>query len=302
MLFMQASGMNLAPENQPKSLMSEQSRPRETAERIPAIRTASPPSRIKRPWPAELYAKLRNLALVIYHQLILGRRRWRQVKRNGVCYRLQCEHVGKRIILHGAFHPEKLNFFIELARQHSPEIHIDCGAHVGAHLLPVVAAGLAREYYAIEGSALAFAALQKNVEINGFAAKVRMFDRLLSDSEKELVFRCHATMTHVWNAIEGEKPDDGLPPAPGREILKAVPLDSLVSFQNRRISLKIDVEGHELAVLKGARQLLANNQVLLQIEFWDHNIAHLNWLFANGFYLIATIGDDYYLRNYGEVA
>ena len=249
-----------------------------------------------------MYAKLRNLALIIYHQLILGRRRWRQVKRNGVCYRLQYEHVGKRIILHGIFHQEQFNFFIELARQHSPEIHIDCGAHVGVHLLPVMAAGLAREYYAIEGSALAFAALQKNVEINGFAAKVRMFDRLLSDSEKELVFCCHATMAHAGHAVEGEKPDDGLPLPPDREILKAVPLDSLVSFQNRRISLKIDVEGHELAVLKGARQLLANNQVLLQIEIWDHNIAHLNWLFANGFYLIATIRNDYYLRNFEDTS
>ena len=65
-----------------------------------------------------------------------------------------------------------------------------------------------------------------------------------------------------------------------------MPLDSLVSFQDRRISLKIDVEGHELAVLQGAGQLLANNQILLQIEIWDCKVAHLNWLFANGFYLI----------------
>ena len=281
--------------------MTDQSRSRIT-DSTPAIRTVKPPIHQKRPWPAKLCAKIKILGLIVYHQLILGRSRWRNVKRNGVRYRLQCEHVGKKIIVYGAFHKEKLDFFIDLARQYSPEIHIDCGAHVGAHLLPVMAAGLAKDYYAIEGSRLAFEALQKNVEINGFAAKVKMFDKLLSDSEKEVVFRCHPTVVHSGHAIEDEISVHGLPSTKDKEILKTVTLDSLVSFQNRRISLKIDVEGHELAVLRGARQLLANNQILLQIEMWDYKVAHLNWLFANGFYLIAAIGYDYYLRNFEDTS
>ena len=185
--------------------MTDQSRSGIT-DSTPAIRTVKPPIHQKRSWPAKLCAKIKILGLIVYHQLILGRSRWRNVKRNGVRYRLQCEHVGNRIIFYGAFHQDKLDFFIELARQYGPEIHIDCGAHVGAHLLPVMTAGLAKEYYAVEGSRFTFEALQKNVEINGFAAKVKMFDKLLSDNEKEVVFRCHPTLAYSRHAIEDEIP------------------------------------------------------------------------------------------------
>ena len=259
---------------------------------IDAIQAVKPFVPAKKTWPAKLVAK----TMSIYHKFILGSKRWRVVTRNGIKYRLQCDFIGKQIIKHGAFQQEKNDFFIECARQLDTEIHIDCGAHVGTHLLPVMAAGLAKEYYAIEAGSIAFNALQKNVELNGLADQVRLFNNALSDCEKEVVFCYHSTIAQGGQGIENDINAHSLSNA--TKVLQAVPLDSLVKLQNRRISLKIDVEGHELAVFKGAQKLLAGNQILLQVEIWDHHAAHLNWLFANGFYLIAAIEDDYYLRNF----
>ena len=258
-------------------------------------------------WLTRLWAKTRILALKIYHKLILGRDRWRIVKRNGLRYRVQYEFSSKRIIfhgitLHGMPEEEKMNLFVGLARQLGPDAHIDCGAHLGTHLLPVMAADIAGEYYAIEGSRATFAVLQENIKLNGFGDNVKVLNKVLSDKEREVVFCFQEERMSVGAGIEESISLKARATMNRKEIATTASLDSLVDLHNRRISLKIDVEGHELAVLIGARQLLANNQVLLQIEIWDHNTAHLNWLFANGFCLIASVGHDYYLRNYGEVA
>ena len=273
----------------------------EPARHIDAIKTVKPFVRKKKTWPAKLAGKIRIAVLVFYHKFILGSKRWRTVTRNGIKYRLQCEHIGKRVIKYGGFQKEKIDFFIECAHLLQPEAHIDCGAHVGTHLLPLIVAGLAKKYYAIEAGKLAFDALQKNLELNGFVGQVGLFNNALSDSEKEVVFSCHTTIANAGHGIEDDVSTQAHSFNDNTEIVQSTLLDSLVNFENSRISIKIDVEGHELAVLKGAQKLLAGNQVLLQIECWDHNAAHLNWLFANGFYLIAAIGDDYYLRNFEPV-
>ena len=260
---------------------------------------AKVPANRKKTWLAKLGTKTIILILKIYHKFILGRDRWRTVKRNGLQYRVQYEYLSKQVIFHGIAEAERLNLFIELARQLDPEVHIDLGAHVGMHLLPVVAAELAREYYAIEGSKDTFAALQQNIKLNGFAGKVKAFNKVLSDEEKEVVFCYRKNNISGSAGIEGSITPRYLAGMDTKEAVNTIPLDNFIDLRGRRISLKVDVEGHELAVLQGAGQLLANNQILLQIEIWDHKAAHLNWLFANGFYLIAAVGDDYYLRNFG---
>ena len=56
--------------------------------------------------------------------------------------------------------------------------------------------------------------------------------------------------------------------------------------------MKIDVEGHEEAVLMGARSLLANNQCFLQIESFD--LSRIEPLLKEAGYTVKShIGEDY---------
>ena len=48
-------------------------------------------------------------------------------------------------------------------------------------------------------------------------------------------------------------------------------LDNLLKIKNKFLILKIDTEGYELEVLKGAIQLLKNNKCFCQIEVKDNN-------------------------------
>lgn len=57
-------------------------------------------------------------------------------------------------------------------------------------------------------------------------------------------------------------------------ITKAVKLDTLDNFRLKRVSfIKIDVEGHELHVLEGAKQTLIDNRPVLLIEIKEANRA-----------------------------
>jgi len=48
-------------------------------------------------------------------------------------------------------------------------------------------------------------------------------------------------------------------------------LDDVLQFNGKAIAIKIDVEGHELSVLKGMQELLRNNDCGLMMEVWGHD-------------------------------
>ncbi len=47
--------------------------------------------------------------------------------------------------------------------------------------------------------------------------------------------------------------------------------DQFVKLFNKKICIKIDVEGHEEYVIDGLVKLIKKNNILLQIEIFDHN-------------------------------
>ena len=76
-------------------------------------------------------------------------------------------------------------------------------------------------------------------------------------------------------------------------------LDNVLCLKNKNVLMKIDVERHELDVLKGAKKLIKNNKITMQIEIHDNLRARVfNYLRRNKFYLINSIGQDYYFKNY----
>ena len=76
-------------------------------------------------------------------------------------------------------------------------------------------------------------------------------------------------------------------------------LDSLYNLKNKKIFFKIDVERHELNVLKGASNILSDNQCYLQIEIFPHlQDQILSLLNNNNFKLLHRIDNDFYLKNF----
>ena len=51
-----------------------------------------------------------------------------------------------------------------------------------------------------------------------------------------------------------------------RERIKINKLDNLYKFKNKYIFIKIDVEGHEMKTIEGAKKILKSNKVLIYVE------------------------------------
>ena len=129
-----------------------------------------------------------------------------------------------------------------------PPTWIDCGADIGI-LTALVAAGCRelKEIIALEPNPVPFAYLQRNLAHLPFPA--RAVSSAVADFQGKgtLAFSPHDPSDHSRFLAEDEKGD-----------LEVIRIDDLGIAPGEPVALKIDVEGGELAVLRGARQALAN--------------------------------------------
>lgn len=131
------------------------------------------------------------------------------------------------------------------------DIFLDIGAYVGSWTIPAAVQGAC--VFAIEPSELVINELKSNIEQNSLQNKVTVLPYLLSDwYYNDLPYNNWEIMRH------GEKGDS-----------KAVPLDDVYPSQDPIKLIKIDVEGHELRVLRGGVTTLRKAKNIL-IEVHRH--------------------------------
>ena len=78
-------------------------------------------------------------------------------------------------------------------------------------------------------------------------------------------------------------------------------IDTILVIRNQKIAIKIDVEGHELSVLKGFFKLLSNNKCIIQIEIFDKNFKDIDkFLKENKFSKIINVSQNsnYFYSNF----
>lgn len=152
----------------------------------------------------------------------------------------------------GLHEVNEMAFVLHLLR--ADDHFVDVGANVGSYT--VLAGGVVKaRVTAVEPIPATFAHLRRNVMLNGMSERTHCFQGGLSDKTGSLRFTFNLdTVNHVLS--DGED-------LPFIEV-PVTRLDDLVS-QDVPTLIKIDVEGHELAVLKGAQAILANSTLLAVI-------------------------------------
>ncbi len=152
----------------------------------------------------------------------------------------------------GLHEVNEMGFVLHLLR---PGDHfLDVGANVGSYT--VLAGGaVGARVTAVEPVPATFAHLQRNVALNGMGGRTRCCQFGLSEQPGTLRFSKDLdTVNHVL--AEGED-------LPAVEV-PVTRLDDLVG-QDVPILIKMDVEGHERAVLRGAQSTLADPRLLTVI-------------------------------------
>jgi FkbM family methyltransferase len=165
----------------------------------------------------------------------------------------------------------------------------DVGANQGIYALLLSRLASLGQVYAFEPDPSLFGSLQENVRRND-AKNVSLFNAAAASQVAKLVLR-PGRLNRGDNRFVPHQPSD----ISGVEV-DAIPLDQALP-ESRLNLLKIDVQGFEVEVLKGAQQLLQNSPTLLiQLEFWPHGLRLANsdpvelidLLTAAGFFLFRT--------------
>jgi FkbM family methyltransferase len=139
------------------------------------------------------------------------------------------------------------------------DVFVDCGANIG--LFTVYGAdlvGATGKVLACEPVAETFMRLEENCALNDVSDRVRLFNNALAaESGIEVVLT--GEVHNVMHVAPGR--------APGGHAVRTVTIDEIVGDSPTVTGLKIDVEGYELEVLRGAEDTIARFSPWMLIEF-----------------------------------
>jgi len=178
------------------------------------------------------------------------------------------ERAISRPILLDAYEPAETRFIAQTVRP--GELAVDAGANIGYHALHLA------KLVGPDGLTIAFEplsyladALLASVAENQFASRMNVHRSALNERAGTLRLR-HAPRTANFGGAHFA-PDETPPPAHADESVRAVPLDDVVG--GRRCSfLKMDVEGAEPRVVRGAHATLASGRPVILCELHDRQL------------------------------
>lgn len=177
----------------------------------------------------------------------------------------------------GAFYePEELSLIA--SRFRSGGVFVDVGANVGNHAVFAAAVCGAEQVICFEPSAAARMILAVNLALNGVAGRARIEPFAVSDraGAAALVRDASGALGTARLHAEG-----------AGEAVSTVRLDD-VAMDRPAAFIKIDVEGHEVAALRGAQSLMARDQPDMLIEVANENRAAVDALLATSGYRVAA--------------
>lgn len=174
----------------------------------------------------------------------------------------------------------------ELARMLPPDpVVLDVGANIGFFTVGLAHAAGAR-VYAFEPMPRNVERLRENVDGNGFAARVVVTQTALGDAPGELWLAPEPGGASTGNAGPSS------PDAAGAVRVRVRTLDHVAADLGiQRCDLvKVDVEGAELAVLRGGAELLRRSRPLIYVELNPYWMAQLGWAERDLFELVGPWG------------
>ena len=197
-------------------------------------------------------------SIVMAARRLIGRGETTQVTRQGLRWELDLrEGIDFSIWLLGAFEPETVRCYQRLIR--SGDVVLDIGANIGAHTLHLArTVGPAGRVIAFEPTDYAFAKLTRNAALNpGLSGRIHCLQFLLGDTDQPDAPT--APLYSSWPL----KDEAGLHHLHQGRLMntsgaRAHTLDTALASAGlgRLDCIKLDIDGAEVAMLRGARESL----------------------------------------------
>lgn len=173
-----------------------------------------------------------------------------------IIYNQLDQYVGKSLKLYGEFSQGEAAIFEQIIKP--GDIVVEAGANIGSHTIHLAQlAGPSGKVYAFEPQRLVFQILAGNIAINSLTNVYCLNQAVGEKAGTVRVPVLDPLKVNNWGGLSLLKDSPG-------EITGLVTLDSLEL--DRLKLLKADVEGMELAVLKGAAATIARCRPFLYLE------------------------------------
>ena len=206
--------------------------------------------------------------------------------------------IDREIFLKNKYEEAQLKFIKNVLKVDKFNFFFDIGAYIGFYSLSLCK--LVDKTVAFEPNLQSYQRLTENININNF--KIDHHNIGCSNNKKIL---------KLWYTDKNKRGGSSIYKSEDNEINKydkkkllfeeinTDKLDNLYNLKNKKIVFKIDVERHELNVLKGASKLISNNKCYMQVEIFPHlQDETLLFLSYYNFKLLHRINNDFYLKNF----
>ena len=177
---------------------------------------------------------------------------------NGILYELDLgQLIDASIHYFGSFEENTANCLTKLLK---PGMNVlDIGANIGCHTLPMAQlVGPNGQVIAFEPMNWARKKLNRNIELNDFT-NITVVDTALSEKpdKKKTRFKNNWPLDHKHR-----------PEASAEQLIVMDTLDNYIDSNNLKVDrIKIDVDGYEYKVFKGAQDLLNDQKPIILTEF-----------------------------------
>lgn len=229
-----------------------------------------------------------RLARKIFHLLYRSETE-REVIRQDIRYRLKPkEYPDYCIIRNNNYEPQQAVHFFEEAEKRNADVFLDIGAYFGYYSLLAARLGIFKEIHAIEASPQNYTRLQWHINANHMGDIIQPHQIVASDREDKINFLTQGPGSTVVS--------EDVEKITQTQKVCAQTVDSLFDWEGKTLAIKMDVENHEVPVLRGCQKLISKNNIFLQVEVLSNQEATIDYLLANGSNLTYHIMDEFYFE------
>ena len=209
--------------------------------------------------------------------------------------------IDRSIILNKNYEIEEIKILTKLIKKNLITKFIDIGANCGFYSFQFAIQNL--EVLAFEPNSEALLKMNNTIIKNqNLKDKIKIFPYGISNINSKMQMRSMIKYGYVQtggSSITNDKvsQNDKYKVYEGQFKIG----DEILNFEGHNLAIKIDVEGHELNVLKGIQNLVNSNKCIIQIEIFEKNFHIVNsYLLRQNFILIDQFKQrsNYFYSNY----
>ena len=184
--------------------------------------------------------------------------------------------IDREIILSQEFEKQEIKFLIEQIKINKIDYFVDVGANCGYYSLKISSEISNIKILAFEPNIEAFDKFSKSLKGNiDLSKNIKLENFGLSNTNTKL--RMQSMIKFGYAQTGGTAVIDNKFSRENFTFFANFKIgDDCINMIDEKLSIKIDVEGHEFNVLKGLTKILKNNFCILQIEIFDSNFENLN--------------------------